>query len=88
MAHIVAATRKHADIELGASPRGSLALYRAAKAWALLHGATYVEPASVKQMALAVLPHRIKLKADALAAGKTATAAVAAVLDTVKVPVL
>jgi MoxR-like ATPase len=88
MTHIVAATRKHADIELGASPRGSLALYRATKAWALLHGATYVEPASVKQMALAVLPHRIKLKADALAAGKTATAAVAAVLDTVKAPVL
>jgi MoxR-like ATPase len=56
---IVAATREHADIYLGASPRGSLALYRTSRARAALTGRDYVVPDDVKGMARDTLAHRI-----------------------------
>ncbi|MCE7937259.1 AAA family ATPase [bacterium] len=56
---IVSATREHADIYLGASPRGSLGLYRTSQARAALIGRDYVVPDDVKAMARDVLAHRI-----------------------------
>ena len=56
---IVRATRKHADIQLGASPRGTLALYRACEAYAAIKGRDYVEPDDVKLLAPHVLTHRL-----------------------------
>jgi len=56
---IVRATRKHADIQLGASPRGTLALYRACEAYAAIQGRDYVEPDDVKLLAPHVLTHRL-----------------------------
>ena len=56
---IVRTTRKHADIQLGASPRGTLALYRACEAYAAIKGRDYVEPDDVKLLAPHVLTHRL-----------------------------
>jgi MoxR-like ATPase len=62
---LVTATREHPDVYLGASPRGSLNLYRAAQAHAALAGRDYVIPDDVKVLAVAVLSHRLIVKSQA-----------------------
>jgi MoxR-like ATPase len=59
---IVEATRKHDDVYLGASPRGSLALYRTAQGHAAIDGRDFVIPDDVKTLAAATLAHRIILR--------------------------
>ena len=59
---LVKATRVHPDVYLGASPRGSLALYRAGQAYAALHGRDYVIPDDVKAIAEPALAHRLIIK--------------------------
>ena len=61
---IVRATRDHADLRLGGSPRSSVALYRASQAWALLEGRDFVLPDDVAALAPAVLTHRLLLDID------------------------
>ena len=56
---IVEMTRNHADVQLGASPRGSLALYNSSRALAALQGRDYVIPDDVKALAVATLAHRL-----------------------------
>jgi MoxR-like ATPase len=56
---LVSTTRDHPDVYLGASPRGSLALFRAARAWAAVDGREYVLPDDVKLLAEATLAHRL-----------------------------
>lgn len=56
---IVQATRHHDGVELGVSPRGSLALYRASQAYAAIHGRTFVLPDDIKLLAPHVLSHRM-----------------------------
>ncbi|MBA2446463.1 MAG: MoxR family ATPase [Chloroflexi bacterium] len=56
---LAGATRKHPDVYVGASPRASLALCRAAQAWALLHDRDYVTPDDVKALAPSVFSHRM-----------------------------
>ena len=56
---LVRATREHNSIELGVSPRGTLALYRASQAFAAIYGRSYVIPDDVKQLARPVLTHRM-----------------------------
>lgn len=87
VAEVVGATRHHEDLRLGASPRGSLALMRAAQAMALVRGMDFVDPPIVKRVALPVLAHRILLKPTAQLAGKTPTALIDEVLDSLTVPV-
>jgi MoxR-like ATPase len=62
---LVTATREHPDVYLGASPRGSLNLYRAGQAYAALAGRDYVIPDDVKELAVAVLAHRLIVKSQA-----------------------
>jgi MoxR-like ATPase len=62
---IIHATRVHSGVEVGVSPRGTLALMRAVQARAYLEGRTFVIPDDVKQMAQHVLSHRIMLTLDA-----------------------
>jgi len=62
---LVTATREHPDVYLGASPRGSLSLYRSTQALAALEGRDYVIPDDVKQLAVAVLAHRLIIKSQA-----------------------
>jgi len=59
IAAVAAATREHESVYLGASPRGSLALFRASQAWSLLDGRDFARPDDVKELALATLGHRI-----------------------------
>jgi MoxR-like ATPase len=58
-------TRKHAKVALGVSPRGTLALVQAAKAWALVSGRTYTTPDDFRAVAPYVLAHRLVLQGDA-----------------------
>ncbi|HEX9681087.1 MAG TPA: MoxR family ATPase [Anaerolineales bacterium] len=62
---LVTATRRHGEVYLGASPRGSLALMRTAQAWAALSGRDYILPDDVKRMAPNVLAHRLIVGAAA-----------------------
>ncbi|MEX2030174.1 MAG: MoxR family ATPase [Anaerolineales bacterium] len=62
---IVTATRRHGEVYLGASPRGSLALLRTAQAWAALSGRDFILPDDVKKMAPSVLAHRLIVGAAA-----------------------
>jgi len=65
MVDIVRNTREDPDISLGASPRATLCLYRAAQAWALYHERDYVLPDDVIKMATPVLGHRLVLRQEA-----------------------
>jgi len=83
---LVRATRKADGVELGASPRAALALYRAAQAQAAMRGRDHVLPDDVKAQAQAVLAHRIFLGADAQMRGRGGAAVVTEVLNRVPVP--
>jgi MoxR-like ATPase len=83
---LVRATRSHADVALGASPRASVALYRAAQAWALLAGRSFVLPDDVRTLAPAVLGHRILVDVDRQLRGATADRVVEETLASVPVP--
>jgi MoxR-like ATPase len=80
---LVRATREHPDLRLGASPRSSGALYRAAQAWALLAGRGFVLPDDVTAVAPAVLTHRLLLDVDRQLRGATAAQVVEEVLESV-----
>jgi MoxR-like ATPase len=82
---LVGATRVHPDVYLGASPRGSLALYRAGQAAAALSGRDYVIPDDVKALAEPTLAHRIILKTSASMRGMDGRGLVAEVLASVPV---
>ncbi len=86
IADVARATRKADGVELGASPRAALALYRAAQAHAAMRGRAYVLPDDVKAQAPSVLRHRIFLGADAQMRGRTGAAVVSEVLARVPVP--
>jgi MoxR-like ATPase len=66
---LVEFTRGDVRLRLGLSPRGSIALYRSAQAWALANGRTFVTPDDVRSLAIPVLAHRIVLDAKARYAG-------------------
>jgi MoxR-like ATPase len=83
---LVRATRTHPDIQLGASPRASVALYRASQAAALLEGRAFVLPDDVKALARPVLAHRLVVDLDRSLHGASVDAALTAILATVPVP--
>jgi MoxR-like ATPase len=83
---VTAATRSDPDLDLGASPRGALALFRASQARALLLRRTYVSPEDVQALAGAVLAHRVLLTAQARYGGTRSDAVIARILASVKVP--
>jgi MoxR-like ATPase len=84
---LVAATRGHDQVLLGASPRGAISLVRAAQALAFLHGERYVTPDHLKRLAPSVLAHRIILKPRSRVQGADATRVVEDVLRQVEVPI-
>lgn len=84
---VVRATRANASVELGASPRASLALHRAAQALAAIRGRDHVQPDDIKELAPAVLSHRIVIGGDARIRGRDAASVVAEVLAAVPTPV-
>jgi len=80
------ATRRHAQVKLGCSPRGSLMLFRAAQARALLEGRDFVVPEDVKAQAVPVLAHRLGLETKARYTGVSKEDLVHEVMDAVPVP--
>ncbi|HEY41324.1 MAG TPA: MoxR family ATPase [Dehalococcoidia bacterium] len=84
---LIHATRKHESLQLGASPRAMLALYRASQAFAALRGRAFVVPDDVKYLVYCVLVHRIIPRAESHLRGKTAEEALREVVDSVPVPV-
>jgi MoxR-like ATPase len=83
---VVEATRRHESVQLGASPRGSLALYNTARAWAAMNGRTFVEPDDVKALAEAALAHRVIVHPGARLRGITSVSVIRDILSTVPVP--
>jgi MoxR-like ATPase len=83
--NIVEATRTHKALYLGASPRGSIALHRAAQAYAAVMGDTFVTPDHIKLLAPYVLGHRVIVRPEARIDGVTATEVVTDIGNTVPV---
>jgi MoxR-like ATPase len=81
---LVQATREHPDLALGASPRGSLALFKTAQALAALQGRDYVLPDDVKRMAPLTLTHRLLLKPESALRGRTSAQIVQEILERVE----
>ncbi|MCO6044872.1 AAA family ATPase [Aeoliella sp. ICT_H6.2] len=80
---IVDRTRHHPDLELGCSPRAGIAMIKAARARALIHGRNYVTPEDLYSLAEDVILHRIRPNYEALAEGRTASTALEEILSEV-----
>jgi MoxR-like ATPase len=78
---VVRATRAHPDVALGASPRGSLALYKTSQALAALRGRDYVVPDDIKILTPYTLTHRLIVKPDSQLRGRTAGAILDEILE-------
>ncbi len=78
---LVDATRHHGDLALGASPRGSLALFRAAQARAAMQGRDYVLPDDIQGLAALTLPHRCIVRPESGLRGRTAQKIIAEIVD-------
>ena len=87
MARIAEATRTDARFRLGVSPRGVIALMRASQARAVLDGRDFVDPATVKAMALPVLAHRVMLSPEHETGEYAAVGAIAELMESVAPPV-
>lgn len=83
---LVTATRTDGQLEVGSSPRGSLALLKVARARALLHGRDFVTPDDMRAIAVPALAHRVVLRAEAWARQISADDVVRGILDTVPAP--
>ncbi len=78
---IVQATRAHPDVALGASPRGSLALYKTGQALAALRGRAFVLPDDVKELVPFALAHRLVIRPESQLRGRTAEAILAEIVE-------
>jgi MoxR-like ATPase len=86
IAGLTAATRQHPQVQVGASPRGALALYQLARAHAMVHERDFVLPDDVKAMAPAALAHRLLLKPELWVRGVQAEQIVRDILERTPVP--
>ena len=84
---IVRATRTHEDVLLGVSPRGTMALYHTAQAWAAIHGRSFVLPDDVKTLAPYVLTHRILIYPQIRLRGRRPEDIITQVVNTIPVTV-
>ncbi len=80
------ATRSDEGIKLGVSPRGSIALYKSAKAWAFMDGRDFITPQDVKDCCICTLAHRIMLSPKGKSAYETQENAFVKILERVPVP--
>ncbi|RDW20177.1 AAA family ATPase [Oceanobacillus arenosus] len=85
--NLVTRTRENLSIYLGVSPRGSMALMKAAKAYAYIHGRDYVLPDDVKFLAPFVMAHRVILTSEAKYEGKTSEEIIASIVKTTHIPI-
>jgi len=87
LVRVVQATRHHPDLELGASPRASMGLFRCSQALAVLRDRNYVTPDEIKALAPFALAHRVMIRAQARLRERTAETVVREVLAQAPVPV-
>ncbi len=85
---LVEASRVHQHVRIGASPRGTIALYKAAQALASVRGRDYVIPEDVKELCRPVFAKRLILTSQAMIRGVTADSVIASVLESVPTPVI
>jgi MoxR-like ATPase len=83
---LVKATRKHPDVYLGASPRGSLALFKTSQARAAILGRDYVIPDDIKALAMVTLAHRLIISPSARIKNVDPRAVIQEILDSTPVP--
>ncbi len=88
LVRVARATREHPSVELGVSPRGTLALYRACQALAAARGRAFVIPDDVKALAPYVLTHRIHISPQTRLRGRTPQEVIAQIVSEVPVPVI
>ena len=86
IADIVQATRTQRQIEIGSSPRGSLAIFKLSRARAALHGRDYVIPDDVKEVVAPALVHRLIMKAESWVKGTNPNQVLEDILKTIPVP--
>lgn len=84
---VARATREHNEVQLGASPRATMALYHSSQAWAAIQGRDFVLPDDIKTMAPHVLTHRLMVSPQAQLRGRQPSQLVADIVDSVSVPV-
>ena len=84
---LVQATRTHPDLALGASPRGSIALFKSAQAWAALHGRSFVLPDDVKSLAVPTLAHRLIIRPESALRNRTTEQVVEELLEQVELEI-
>lgn len=85
MVNVIHATRKHRQVSNGVSPRGTLALVRAAQGYAMVQGRDYVVPEDIKAVAVPVMAHRLCLSAES-EGGRAARQVIREILETVELP--
>jgi MoxR-like ATPase len=88
MVRVVRATREHQAVDLGVSPRGSLALFKASQALAALRGRAYVIPSDVQHLCPPILIHRVHVSPQVRLRGRTPAQIVAEITEAVPVPVV
>jgi MoxR-like ATPase len=87
VAQVTRATREHPSVDLGVSPRGTLALFRASQATAALRGRDYVIPSDVQRLCAPVLTHRVHISPQVRLRGRTPAQVIAEITEAVPVPV-
>ncbi len=84
--NLVKETREHNQIAVGASPRGSLGLVQASKAWAFIHGRDYVNPQDIQDVFISTIKHRVILRSGDLLSGVTVETLLGEILRKVTAP--
>ena len=83
---LIERTRDHRDLALGASPRATLALFRACQARAFVKGRTWTSPDDIQALAAPVLAHRVMLSNESRYSGKTTSQIMASIVEELTVP--
>lgn len=83
---LVAQTRRHPDLDLGVSPRGTVALFNASRALAAIRGREFVIPEDIKYLAPFILAHRVMVSAEASVRGVDGTTVIQEILASIPVP--
>jgi MoxR-like ATPase len=86
--NLVAKSREHSELELGASPRASIALLKISQAWALLNGRDYVLPDDIKALAQPVMAHRLLIKARSKLRGVNKGRIIKQIINEIEVPLV
>lgn len=85
---LVNKSRNHSDLELGASPRGSIALMKMAQAWAVVNERDYILPDDIKEIAPAVLAHRLIIKSKSRLRGADKKKIIREIIKGTEVPII